>query len=105
MFRYPHVAHAFLAQQGGHSLECGRLSMDHEGAANRSAQPAYPSSKLIAVCVGRVSGDGLYLGPSLVLLPQYADLLLPAFYSAAQGVLGLKSHEQDQVPVIADSVG
>src|SRR5215210_789598 len=104
MFWYPHVAHALFPENAGHCLQRYWLAMHHEGSTNWTAHPANPRAELVAVGMGRVARDRLNFSLPLVLLAEYPNGFLPAFYSAAQGVLRLKTHKENQVAVVADAV-
>ena len=55
--------------------------------------------------MGRVAANGLHLRLPVVLLSQNPHHLVAVLEPAAERVLGLKTDQEDQVPVVADLVG
>ena len=105
MPRHVDLAHSLLPQQRRHRLQGAGLAVDRERPPDRPTQPADPGAKLRPVGVGRVAADALDLRLEGLLLPQDPHHLLFLLDPAPQRVLGLESHQEDEIAVIADPVG
>ncbi len=105
VLRHEDVADTLFPQDLRHRLQAGRLTVDHEGAPDRTAEPAHPGAQLAPVGVGRVAADRLHFGAAPVLLAEDLEDFLALLNPAAEGVLRLEADEEDQVSVVADAIG
>src|SRR3954470_24376742 len=99
-----YVTDALLPKDSRHGLERCRLSMDDKRPPDRTAEPADPGAQLVPVGVSRITADVLCVGLPLVFLSQNMHDVLSALDSTSEGMLSLESDDEDEVPVIPDTV-